>query len=174
VSEEWGSLDPLVRALMPPDPEEREKRELHEQVGRAIVELSNAEDLLAVIFCVLSIPVLVDRSKKTFASQGSFEKKLDLVDFLVRMANHPKEKELWFELHAELNNHRGVRNLVAHQRRFTQRSPDSPEVEVSLTPLFYKKESKGLRTSEIKATADELEKINRRLWSFIKLLTEPR
>jgi hypothetical protein len=53
-------------------------------------------------------------------------------------------------------------------------NPDSPKVEVSLAPLFYKRGGKGLRTDEIRSTADELEKINDRLWSFIKTLNEPR
>jgi hypothetical protein len=85
-------LSYLARALIPPRPGELEKKALHEQAGRAIVELSNAENLLAVIFCVLSMPVDMNLSQEMFASQGAFEKKLKLVDFIVKRANYPKKQ----------------------------------------------------------------------------------
>ena len=164
----------IVRALIPPPPGELEKKRLHEQVGRAVVELSNAENLLALIFCILSLPVSIELSKEMFASQGPFEKKLKLVNFVVERADYPQERALWADIYKELNNHRGVRNLIAHQRMMVNYSPDTPEVEVSLTPLLYKSGGKGLRTEEISSTADELEKISERLWEFIKLLDDPR
>lgn len=135
--------------------------------------MSNAEDLLALIFCVLSLPVTIELSKEMFASQGPFEKKLKLVNFVVERADYSQERALWADIYEELNNHRGVRNLVAHQRMMVNYSPDAPDVEVSLTPLWYKSGGKGLRTEEIRSTADELEKINKRLWEFIKLLDKP-
>jgi hypothetical protein len=164
----------LARALIPPQPGELEKKELHEQAGRAIVELSSVENLLALIFCILSIPVGIELSKEMFASQGAFEKKLKLVDFIVKRANYPHEEALWVEIYKELNNHRGVRNLIAHQRMMLNYNPETPEVEASLMPLFYKSGGKGLRTDEIRSTADELENLNKRLWEFVKLLDSPR
>jgi hypothetical protein len=164
----------IAKALMPDPPGTREKQELHEQAGRAIVELSEAENLLAVIFCILSLPVDLEFSKEVFAAQGMFEKKLKLVNFMVLHSNKPQEKKTWGEIFDELNNHRGVRNLIAHQRIFMQRKSDTPEIEVSLTPLFYKNGGKALRTNEIRSTADKLEKINVELWNFIKELDSPR
>lgn len=68
---------------MPPPPGEMKKAELYEQVGRAVVELSNAENLLAVIFCILSVPVPLADAKAMFSSQGGFEKKLNRVPLSV-------------------------------------------------------------------------------------------
>jgi hypothetical protein len=116
--------------------------------------------------------VSVDDGKAMFASQGGFERKLKLVNFMVIRANRPNEMEVWGKIFKELDTHRGVRNLVAHQRVIMEMSADSPAVEVSLTPLFYKK-GKRVTTTEIKATADELENINKRLWDFVGRLGKP-
>ena len=82
----------IARALMPPPPGETEKAELYQQAGRAVVELSNAENMLAVIFCILSVPVPFEDAKVMFSSQGGFEKRLRLVNFMVVRANraHPR------------------------------------------------------------------------------------
>jgi hypothetical protein len=52
-------------------------------------------------------------------------------------------------------------------------SADSPVVDVSLAPLFYTGKGKRVSTTEIKATADELESINERLWTFVGGLDKP-
>jgi hypothetical protein len=134
-----------------------EKAKLYRQAGRAVVELSNSENLLAVIFCILSIPVSVADAKEMFSSQGAFEKRLKLVNFMVLRANQASEIEVWAKIYKELNTHRGVRNLMAHQRVVMEASADSPKVDVSLNPLFYKGKGKRVTTAEIKSTADELE-----------------
>jgi hypothetical protein len=54
------------------------------------------------------------------------------------------------------------------------RGTETPEIDVSLTPLFYKNGGKSLRTTEIRATADELEKISGKLWALIKNLDRER
>jgi len=152
------AVSAIARALMPPPPGEREKAELYQEAGRAVVELSNAENMLAVIFCVLSDPVPVEYSKEMFSSQGGFERKLNIVNFMVVRANRVEEIEVWKKIYKELNTHRGVRNLIAHQRLFMEMSADAPFVQVSLNPLFHKK-GKRIGAAEIKATADELNKI---------------
>jgi hypothetical protein len=85
----------LARALIPPAPGEQEKQVLHEQVGRAIVGLSNVENTLAVIFCILSLPVDLEIAKSLFADQGTLERKLKLVNFSVLHANDPEEIKEW-------------------------------------------------------------------------------
>jgi hypothetical protein len=167
------AISAIARALMPPPPGEMEKAELYQQAGRAIVELSNAENLLAVIFCILSVPVPVEDANTMFSSQGGFEKRLKLVNFMVAHANRAGEIDVWGKIYKELNTHRGVRNLVAHQRVMMEMSTDAPFVEVSLNPLFYKGKGKRVTTAEIKATADELESINVRLWKFVDGLGKP-
>jgi hypothetical protein len=167
------AINAIARALMPPPPGEREKADLYQQAGRAVVELSNAENLLAVIFCILSVPVPFEDAKTMFSSQGGFERKLNLVNFMVLHANRADEIETWAKIYKELNTHRGVRNLVAHQRMIMEMSTAAPFVDVSLTPLFYTSREKRVTTVEIKATADELESINKRLWGFVNNLSKP-
>jgi hypothetical protein len=172
-SDRSKAVSAIARAMMPPPPGETEKAELYQQAGRAVVELSNAENMLAVIFCILSVPVSVDDAKEMFSSQGGFEKRLKLVNFMVARSNHAEEMEVWSKIYTELNTHRGVRNLIAHQRVMMEMSADSPVVSVSLSPLFYKGKGKRVTTAEIKATADELESINKRLWQFVGSLGKP-
>jgi hypothetical protein len=173
VSDRSEAVSAIARAMLPPPPGEMEKAELYQQAGRAVVELSNAENLLAVIFCILSVPVLIDDAKTMFSSQGGFEKRLKLVNFMVAHANRAGEIDVWGKIYTELNTHRGVRNLVAHQRVMMEMSTDAPFVEVSLNPLFYNSKGKRVTTAEIKATADELSSINTRLWKFVSELGKP-
>ncbi len=166
------AISALARALMPPPPGETEKAELYREAGRAVVELSNAENMLAVIFCILSVPVPVDDAKAMFSSQGGFEKRLKLVNFMVVRANNADEISVWGKIYKELNTHRGVRNLIAHQRVIMEMSADSPAINVSLNPLFYTGKGKRVTTAEIKATADELESVNKRIWQFVGSLSK--
>lgn len=94
-------MEALIRALVPPPPGDEEKREVYEQAGRAVIELSNAENLLAVIFCIVSGPVPVEAAKEMFASQGSFDRKSKLVDFMMQHADKPKEITLWKEVYKD-------------------------------------------------------------------------
>jgi hypothetical protein len=162
--------DILARALIPPSPGETEKKEVYEQAGRAIIELSNAENLLAMIFCILGLPVSIDEAKKVFALQGSLDRKSQLVNFMVLHANEPSEIKLWNQIYKELNTHRGVRNLVAHQRMMVSYSSGTPIADVALTPLLHSRKGKALRVSDIKSTADELNKVNAGLWKLVGIL----
>jgi hypothetical protein len=173
VSNRSEAISAIARALMPPPPGEMEKAELYREAGRSVVELSNAENLLAVVFCILSVPVPLEDAKVMFSSQGGFEKRLKLVNFMVVRANRASEIEIWEKIFKELNTHRGVRNLIAHQRVIMEMSAESPVVDVSLAPLFYTGKGKRVSTAEIKATADELESINKRLWKFVHGLSKP-
>ena len=160
-------VEALTRALIPPSPGEEEKREVYEQAGRAVIELSNAENLLVVIFCIVSGPVPIEAAKEMFASQGSFDRKSKLVDFMIQHADKPKEMALWKEVYKELNTHRGVRNLIAHQRMIISYNPDTPKADVALTPLFHSRKGRRLRAADIKSTADELKDVNAKLWKLV-------
>lgn len=124
-----------------------------------MIELSNAENLLVVIFCIVSGPVPIKAAKEMFASQGSFDRKSKLVDFMIQHADKPKEIALWKEV-KELNTHRGVRNFVAHQRMIVSYNPDTPEADVALRPLFHSRKGKPLRAADIKSTVDELKEVS--------------
>jgi hypothetical protein len=159
---------------MPTPLGEVQKEELYKHAGRAIVELSNAENHLALIFCFLCVPVEIDDAKAMFSSQGSFERKTKLVNFMVARANRARDIEAWTKIYKELNTHRSFRNLIAHQRLFMEMSRDAPFVEVSLNPLFHDSRGKRVNTADIKATADELSSINSRLHEFVVQLGEPK
>ena len=83
--------------------------------------------------------------KQCFPRKAEFEKRLKLVNFMVAHANRAGEIEVWGKIYNEPNTHRGVRNLVAHQRVMMEMSADAPFVEVSLNPLFYKGKGKRVR-----------------------------
>ncbi|MGJ5178798.1 hypothetical protein ACQR16_27770 [Bradyrhizobium oligotrophicum] len=163
-------FEAIARALMPPPPGETEKKEVYEQAGRSIIELSNAENLLAVIFCILAVPVSIEEAKKMFASQGSLDRKAQLVNFMILHANKPEEVALWSEIYKEFNTHKGMRNLIAHQRMMVTLSTETPLADVLLMPLFHSSKGKPLRVFDIKSTADELEKVNAKLWKLVKSL----
>ncbi len=61
--------------------------------------LSNAENMLAVIFIILSVPVPLDDAKEMFSLQGGFEKRLKLVNFMVTRANRASEIEVWAKIY---------------------------------------------------------------------------
>ncbi|MBR0789561.1 hypothetical protein JQ631_10815 [Bradyrhizobium manausense] len=168
-----SAVSALAKALMP-RPGDDEKKELYSEAGRAIIELSNAENLLAAIFCIVSNPVPYETAKEMFASQFSFERKLKLVDFMVTRANHPEEIAAWQAIYKDLKAHKAVRNLIARQGLRIETTGATPVVDVLLMPLFYQSRGKPLKVSNVKDTADKLGEINVRLWEFVKGLGSPR
>ena len=92
---------------------------------------------------------------------------------MVVRANKARDIDAWTKIYKELNTHRGVRNLIAHQRLFMEMSTDAPFVEVSLNPLFHNSRGKRVKAADMKATADELSSINSRLYEFVVQLSEP-
>jgi hypothetical protein len=168
-------LKHLARSLMPDPPGTHEKRKLYEQVGRAIVHLSDIDDLLALAFSILSTSVDIKVTADLYYGQNSLDKKLKLVNHMILHWNKPIEMKVWGRILSKINTHRGVRNLIAHQGLSVTSSSDSPNVDVSLRPPWLKTSSRGknLGMSEIKKTADALEKIQEELWDFVKKLDRP-
>jgi hypothetical protein len=73
----------VARALIGDPPGTREKEELYRQVGRAIVRLSDTENLLAMLFAICSLGS-ADDAAEFFHQQFGFEKKLALVHFAMK------------------------------------------------------------------------------------------
>lgn len=159
----------IAKALMPEAPGAREKRELYEQVGRAIVKLSDIEMLLAMVFVIIT-PRKPEDAAAIFYEQQSLERRLSLVDFMAKGELTDKEMVTWQGINSEIRTHKGLRNLIAHQRMFVGQPNHVGEVQVSLVPPWLKKGGKELNISEIRRTADALNKIHGDLWKFIGTL----
>jgi hypothetical protein len=86
--EPTAAMKKIARALIGDPPGTREKDELYRQVGRAIVRLSDTENLLAMLFAVCSLGS-ADDGAEFFHQQFGFEKKLALVHFAMK-GNAPK------------------------------------------------------------------------------------
>jgi hypothetical protein len=164
-SNQSDAVKRIAAAMKPAAPE---KARFYEEVGRAIVQLSNAENSLVVIFCILSLPAPLERAKEIFAGEVTLERKLKLLDFLVQISGKPQEQKEWASIFKDLNNHRTVRNLIAHQRMLVEHSAEAAVFEVSLAPLFYKSNGRTLSIADVKKVADGLEEINSRLWGFVR------
>lgn len=143
------------------------KRELYEQVGRAIVELSGVEMLLAILFAIIT-PREVPDVATLFWDQNGLEKRIRLIDFMAKGELNDREMSDWQHIRNEIMQHKGVRNLVAHQRLTVEGAMG--EIKATLQPPWLKKGGKKLDIEEIRRTADAIEKISKELWSFIGTL----
>jgi hypothetical protein len=158
----------VVEALMANPNED----DLYKEVGRAIIKLSDIENLMTMMFVILSTPVFPDGASELFHEQNSFERKMKLLNFLVLKENRPKEVAAWAAIYQKLHTHKGVRNLIAHQGMFRYPPDDAGRRQVSLRPPWLKKGGRGkeLDAKTIKATADALTGVSRDLWALISTL----
>lgn len=143
---------------------EQAKRALYEEVGRAVVGLSGIEMLLAMLFAIIT-PREVPDVATLFWDQNGLEKRIRLIDFMAKGELSDDEMKLWKRIREETLRHKGVRNLIAHQRLTVEGSMEG--LKVSLQPPWLKKGGKKLDMDEIKGTADAIEKISKDLWEFI-------
>ena len=147
-----------------------ERREVFEEVGRAIVHLSDIENLLASLFHALVLPKAPSPSMELFYDQGTFEKKMKLVDFIFHLEGSKEELERWRKIAAQLDAHRGARNLIAHYGMYVDSPDRNGRVDVLLHPPWLKGKPENkkpyLRLAEIRATASALDKIRADLAKF--------
>jgi hypothetical protein len=115
-----------------------ERREVFEEVGRAIVHLSDIENLLASLFHVLVRPKAPSPSMELFYDQGTFDKKMKLVDFIFHLRGSKKELERWKKISAQLDAHRSARNLIAHYGMYVDSPDRDGRVDVVLHPPWLK------------------------------------
>jgi hypothetical protein len=115
-----------------------ESRQVFEEVGRAIVHLSDIENLLASIFHSLVLLKAPSPSMEIFYDQGGFEKKMKLVDYIFHLEGSKEELERWKKIAAELEEHRAARNLIAHYGMYIDSPDRDGRVDVVLHPPWLK------------------------------------
>lgn len=156
--------------IHPLKPGNLERRQVFEEVGRAIVHLSDIENLLASIFHSLVRPKAPSPSMKIFYDQGGFEKKMKLVDYIFHLEGSKEELERWKNIAAKLEEHRVVRNLIAHYGMYIDSADRDGRVDVVLHPPWLKgrpdRKRTYLRLAEVRATASALDKIRADLEKF--------
>jgi hypothetical protein len=132
------------------DNAETRSHEMFTEVGRTIVLLSSIENELAnIYYSLLGHRIHSTREAMApFYAQPWFEGKVLLVDLLMRLEAPQTGLRQWNNVVKELKQHRGLRNLVAHQRLYVGFSDKEGRVEVSLDPgelnLRYDKKRKRL------------------------------
>jgi hypothetical protein len=153
--------------------EEAAKGELFKEVGRAIVMLSNIEELLAVVFMIVSNKISQSEAANLFYGFNTFEQRFRLVGYAVAHNDWGGELEAWNRFSHRLSEKKSVRNLLAHQGLLMKKPTDGGSLSLSLTPPRYMSGRKGrmLELKEIKRAADDLEELHKELWSFIRSLT---
>jgi hypothetical protein len=166
----------FARALMPYlVPSDTARDELFREAGRAIVALSNIENYLALIFAVLSVPVSSKVALDLFYEARTFERRINLVDFIVRKENKQNEVTSWEAIFKRLKTHKGVRNLIAHQGLFRGESDALGNKAAFLRSPWYKasKRSKHLGIKDVMVTADALERIADDVWQLFMKMGKP-
>ena len=152
-----------------------DKNELFKQVGRAIVTLSNIENLMAMAFISVTQGMKAAEAAELFYSYQTLDQKFKLVGYAIQQNDLGDEYDAWQTLSRRLQGQRFVRNLVAHQgMTFKQTAGGGRRKIVLSAPWFRKKKSgKELEIPDVKAAADELEAIHAAMWEFIHHLTPP-
>lgn len=153
--------------------EQEDKNELFRQVGRAIVTLSNIENLMAMAFISVTQGMTAAEAGEFFYGQQTFEQKFKLVGYAIQQNDWGDEFAAWEVLSKRLQEQKLVRNLVAHQGMHFKQSGSSGKRKVILTAPWFKKKGRGkeLELLDVKTAADKLESIHAEMWEFIKGLT---
>lgn len=169
-----GPIELAPRGVRPLKSGDLEKRELFEEIGRAIVHLSDIESWLIAIAYHVSSPLAGMKVPEMFYAIVGFEKRLQFADVVVEIEARKDEKARWRAIVSELKHHRQIRNFIAHNAMGTSLIPDkegrydvflhSPE----LKNIFGQR--RFVRIKEIRATASALSKISKdleKLWNDI-------
>jgi hypothetical protein len=169
-----GKDNKFIKALRPGS---LEKGEIFAEVGRAIVNLSDIENWISSIYHEYCNPLSTSQSMPVFYEQAGFDRKLKLADLIVRLKAEKKHKEKWIKIIAGLDEHRLIRNLIAHYGivvdTFTKDRP-----QAYLQPPWLKLNKSGkhtgkiLQLAEIRATASALERIKGELGDFWRELQD--
>ena len=153
--------------------QQNDAAELYKQVGRVVVTLSNIENLMAMVFVIVSHNLTTEEASAIFDSYQSFDQKFKLVGYAIQQNDLGNEHEEWEKLSKRLQGQKLVRNLVAHQRmQFKQ--TDGGKHKPVLTAHWFKKtgrRKRDLETLNVKAAGDELEAIHADMWEFIRGLS---
>lgn len=169
------------RSVIPIKTGDLEKRELFEEVGRAIVYLSDIENWLVNIADSVSFARTpgMEVANMFYAIFG-FEKRLQFADLIVELEATDGQKARWKKITSALHAHRGIRNLVAHSPLGTDWHTDEygradvflrpPDLKDLRHPADPPRPYRILRVKEVRATASALSKISKeleKLWNDI-------
>jgi hypothetical protein len=164
-----GPIEFKPRSVTPIKTGDLERRELFEEVGRAIVSLSDIENWLVNIAYIVSLTETpgMEVPNMFYAILG-FEKRLQFADLIVELEATDDAKARWKKITSALHEHRGIRNLVAHYGMGTGlRTDEHGRTDVFLQPPEFKDHSlrpaKVLRVKEVRASASALGKISTEL-----------
>jgi hypothetical protein len=148
------------------------KEGLYKEVGRAIVALSNIENLMAMAFISVTQGMTREEAAELFYSYRDFDQKFKLVSYAIRQNDFGDEFAAWERLSEKLQQHKFVRNLAAHQGMQFKEDNTSGDRKVILKAPWFKKRSKAkeLEILDVKKSADGLEAIQMEMWEFIKNL----
>jgi hypothetical protein len=152
------------------DKKDNAKNEIYTEVGRVIVTLSNIELLMAMAFRIVSNKITAREADEFFYSLSTFEKRFRLVEYAIAHNDWGGELEHWNKFSGRIAKNKRVRNSIAHWRLFVQETADG-NVNLSLMPQQMRAKKGKLNLSDLKRTADDLEKLHGELWAFIMTLT---
>lgn len=151
----------FLRDLMKRQKEEGAARiEMYQQVGRAIVTLSEIEEALAEVYVFLSAANPEKKSAKKFYKQDSIREKVKLVDAAVDASTRVKRKELWKPLSSRIVSQNMVRNEAAHAsvEFHVERASGKWRIAIG-TQARKPRKRKDYYIDDVKAAADELHDI---------------
>lgn len=146
------------------------KDEIYREVGRTIVMLSNIEQLMAMVFMIVSNKMTSKEAAEHFYNLNSFDQRFKLVEYAIAHNDWGGELELWQKFSGRIAKNKKLRNSIAHWRLFVQETTDG-KVDLSLMPQHMSPKKGKLNLNDLKRTADDLEKLHHELWMFIKTLT---
>ncbi|MDP3078651.1 hypothetical protein [Bradyrhizobium sp.] len=169
-NEDLSALGEAFRGL---HPTLVQQEQIFREAGRTVISFSNIESDLTFLFGVLVGADLYTKAVATFEEvKNNFALKLKLIDLMVEKECTEAEKTVWRPISGTISTHKGIRNLIAHQRMSFQIPSDSDQPAASLVvlepALFSGRKGRKLEGHEIKATADALEPIADRVYEFAR------
>jgi hypothetical protein len=160
------NIDAIARAFMPPHPARLQEDKIYRETGRSVIALSNIESDLRFLFGVLLAPSPYGVAVSVFDEVSNVATKLKLVDVLVEKVCNDDEKKAWRTLSSTISNHKGIRNLVAHQRMGYE-DVGGPDIQrVILEPSRAGSKGKRLDGNDIARTADALVPLADKVFEF--------
>ncbi|ABD88341.1 hypothetical protein [Rhodopseudomonas palustris] len=160
--------------------EELEDRsEMHLQVGRTIVALSDIEQYLESFFALFSLPMAEEQSSRMFYSKQNFSSKLGLVDYAMLRSAEKELHKPWIELSERIKQQKVVRNLAAHASIHFKSEKGATRSRVVISASSQGGNSKNeLGIPDVRKAADELEAIKRDMIKFfnraLRVITNAR
>jgi hypothetical protein len=148
--------------------EMEDRREMHLQVGRTIVALSDIEQYLAAFFAMFSLPVPEVKSEKMFYAAHNFSRKLELVDYAVKRSPETDLHKPWNEISERIKQQKVIRNIAAHASLYFKQEKGAARSKAIISGASVGSGAKALELGipDVKKAADELEDIKSGLLKF--------